>query len=166
MDQQGLLDMFPTYFNHCKNLTFRFLYDQVFDGLELLVANRILGIWSFQRLEILFADQAAWNCDLSAAWVIEDLLNQRILEVDFYHFSIVEGPFHEDTGFLVLVRYEDHSCGVSSKCFLDHDVDVIHQLGEADWSLIIFILGHRLELARHESLHFKAELVLQHASLY
>lgn len=166
MDQHGLLNMFPTYFNHSKNLTFRFLDDQVFDCLELLVSYGILDIWNFQRLEILFADQAAWNCDLSAAWVIEDLLHQRVLEVDFYHFSVVEGPFHEDTGFLVLVRYEYHSCGVSSKCLLNHDVDVINQFGKADRSLIIFVFGHRLELARHESLHFKAELVLQHAGLY
>ena len=71
----------------------------------------------------------------------------RFGEIKFVEIPLSELTLHEVA--CTFAGDENHSCLVSSKSFLDHEIYLVNKLGELNWILVVAL--ESLQLSRHKA---------------
>ena len=89
----------------------------------LLALDVVLDVWNIYGWVTFLADEGAWNSDLTAAFFLEDLVDDGVLEVNLEELTVLKGTLHENTRLhMWLVGKENNANCIRFEGFLHHEV--------------------------------------------
>lgn len=163
----------PADLNYTEQTVLGLPNSKVLKSLMLLAFDIVLDVRNIYRWVTFLANEGAWNSDLVAAFFLEDLVHDGVLEVDLKEFTVLEGTLHENTWlymWCIWKKYDANSIRFES--FLHHQIQFVHKFGKFNRGLLIDatsdLVGTRhqgLKLCRHKTTDLVAQLALDQIRL-